>query len=111
MFRAECLQCDSLCQVLMMDSGEHIRQSGKARCVRAHAMPLHCVHVWLVEHCPVFDAIAKPSCHNAAIVSEFLHDIPIEPAALILQSLRQIPMVKAQPRCYSAAISPSTRRS
>jgi hypothetical protein len=54
----------------------------------------------------VLDTITKPSCHNASILSEFLDDIPIEPTALILQSLRQIPMIEAQPWRYSTRDQP-----
>ena len=89
-----------------MNSGEHIRQAGKTRRVRAGAMSEKCVNVGLVEYSPVLDTIAKPSCHNASILSEFWDDIPIEPAALILQSLRQIPMIEAQPWRYPTRDQP-----
>src|SRR5262249_19032747 len=103
---AECLQCESLCAVLVMSSGEHFRQPGNTRCVGARAMSEQCVYVGLVEYSPVLDTITKPFCHNASILSKFLDDIPIEPAALILQSLRQIPMIEAQPRRYPARDQP-----
>src|SRR5262249_33154620 len=50
------------------------------------------------EDRPMLDAVAQALGHHARVISEFCGRIAIEPAALILQRLRQVPMIEAQPR-------------
>jgi len=43
-------------------------------------------------------AVAEPMSHDARVICERRRRIAIEPAAVLLQRLRQIPMVEAEPR-------------
>src|SRR6516225_6860751 len=47
---------------------------------------------------PMLDPVAEPPGHDARVVREFCGRIAIEPAAVLLQRLRQVPMIEAQPR-------------
>jgi hypothetical protein len=95
---AQCLHRAALRQVLVVDRGEHVGQADEARGVSTHAVPEQRVHIRFIEHRPVLDAIGEPPRHDARVIGELVGDIAIEPAAGILQRLRQIPMIKAEPR-------------
>src|SRR5262249_1195224 len=45
----------------------------------------------------MLDPVAEPPGHDARVVREFCGRIAIEPAAVLLQRLRQVPMIEAQP--------------
>ena len=64
----------------------------------AHAVTEQRVNVGLIEHRPMLDAVAEALRHDARVIGEFVGDIALEPAALVLQRLRQIPVVEAKPR-------------
>jgi hypothetical protein len=63
----------------------------------AHAVAEQRVNVGLIEHRPMLDAVAEALRHDARVIGEFVGDIALEPAALVLQRLRQIPVVEAKP--------------
>jgi hypothetical protein len=46
----------------------------------------------------MLDAIPQATRHHSRVVGEFVGDVALEPAAVILQRLRQVPVVEAQPR-------------
>ena len=45
-----------------------------------------------------FDAVGQPARNDAGVVGEFVGDVAMKPAALILWRLRPIPMIETQPR-------------
>ena len=85
-----------------MDRSKHVGQALEPRRVAAFAVAEQRVDVGLVERHPMLDAVAQPFRNDARVVGEFLRDVTIEPAALLLQRLRQVPMVEAQPRRNAA---------
>src|SRR6516162_11427858 len=56
------------------------------------------VDIGLVEDRPMLDAVAESVSHDARVIRERCGGIAVEPAALLLQRLRQVPMVEAEPR-------------
>ena len=64
----------------------------------AHAIAEQRVNVGLVEHHPMLDAVAEALRHDARVIGELVGDVALEPAALVLQRLRQIPVIEAKPR-------------
>ena len=54
----------------------------------------------------MLDAVAEPPRHDARVVGKFFGDVALEPAALVLQGLRQIPMIEAEPRRHAAREQP-----
>ena len=78
-----------------MDRRQHVGQAGQAGRMAAGAVAEQRVDVGLVEHRPMLDAIAQTPRHDARVVGELFGDVAIRPAALILQRLRQIPMIEA----------------
>ena len=77
-------------------------RADKARGVAAHAVTEQCVHVRLIEHRPVLDAIGEPPRHNARVVGEFGGNVAVQPTARLLQRLGQIPMIETEPRREAA---------
>ena len=64
----------------------------------AHTVSEQRVDIGLVEDRPMLHAVAEPPSHHARVICERCGRIAIEPAALLLQRLRQVPMIDAQPR-------------
>ena len=79
----------------MVGGGEHVGETGEPGRVRAGAIAEQCVDIGLVEHRPVLDAIAQAAPDHARVVGKFLGGVALEPAALVLERLRQIPMIEA----------------
>src|SRR5262249_33108857 len=72
--------------------------SANAGGVLTFAITQNACGVWLVEGCPMPYPIAKPSHGNRGIFGEPGSDIPVLPSAEVLEGLRQIPVIKADPR-------------
>src|SRR6218665_2924179 len=54
----------------------------------------------LVESDPVGDNITKFFRNNRRVVGKSIRGFPFQPSAFVFQGLRQIPVVKRDPRCY-----------
>ena len=76
---------------------------GNAGCIPAHAVAEQRAHIGFVERGEVPDPVAIAARHQGGIVGEPERDIAILPAAKIVQRLRQIPMIQAQPGLYAVA--------
>jgi len=85
-------------QVQVVDGGQHVGQTLQAGGVVAEPVSEQRVDIGLVEDRPMLHAVAEPPSHHARVICERCGRIAIEPAALLLQRLRQVPMVEAQPR-------------
>ena len=93
-------------QILVMHRRKHVRQAFHAGRVLAGAVAEQRVNIGLVESDPVLDAVAEALGDGAGIVGEFLRGVAIAPAALILERLRQVPVIEAQPRRDGARRKP-----
>ena len=76
---------------------------GNAGCIPAHAVAEQRAHIGFVEGGEVPDPVAIAARNQGGVVGEPKSDIAILPSAEIVQRLRQIPMIQAQPGLYAVA--------
>src|ERR1700756_4913295 len=60
-------------------------------------------HARLVEGCEAFHPVAIAARDHACIIRESLRAIAVGPTALVLQCLRQVPVIEAKPRLDATA--------
>src|SRR5579863_1916718 len=82
----------------MMHRAEVIRAPAQTRRVVAEPVPDDSMHRSFVEHGPVLHPIAEASGHDLGVIGEPMPDIAVQPAAAVLQRLRQVPVIEASPR-------------
>ena len=78
----------------------HLQGSFEAldtRGMDAFIVPVECGAPRLVVRNPVFDAVAEMATHDIGVFNKCVHRIPVGPTALILQHLRQVPVVQRHP--------------
>lgn len=51
-----------------------------------------------VESRPQLDTIPQAACHHVGVIGEGLQRVAVGPTTLILQGLRQIPMIEREKR-------------
>jgi hypothetical protein len=76
---------------------------GNAGGIPAHAVAEQRAHIGFVEGGKMPNPVAIAARHQGGIIGEPKSDIAILPAAKIIQRLRQIPMIQAQPGLYAVA--------
>src|SRR6267143_592732 len=61
--------------------------------------PIPCPNnAWTLGSLKIAQCLTRSPSHDARVICERCGGIAIEPAALLLQRLRQVPMVEAEPR-------------
>ncbi len=79
------------------DGQRRAKIEAQSRRVLAFQIPEHPERPGLIDRCPVSHPIAEPAADHIDERSEVLHDAASEPAAaVVLQRLRQIPVVERQ---------------
>ena len=106
MLGAQGLYRPAVRQVLIMSCRQHVGETGDSGRMTAGAISEHRLNVGLVEHRPVLDAVAQAPGRDLRIVGELFSDVAVGPAALLLQRLRQVPMIEAKPRRNAARNEP-----
>jgi hypothetical protein len=76
---------------------------GNARCIPAHAVAEQRAHIGFVESGKMPDPVSVAARDQGGIVGEPKRDIAVLPSAKIVQRLRQVPMIEAQPGLYAVA--------
>ena len=76
---------------------------GNAGCIPAHAVAEQRAHIGFVESGKMPNPVAIAARHQGGIVGEPKSDIAVLPSAKIIQRLRQVPMIQAQPGLYAVA--------
>ena len=68
---------------------EHQPLAGR---VHADRVPQHGHHVGLVDRAPVLDPVPEPERHQGGVLGEAVGGLPVQPAAAVLERLRQVPV-------------------
>ena len=102
---------DACVRFAMCDARRRRRRVAHARRVHpAESSAMNDEDVRLVEDHPVLHAVAERFDARAGVRREVLDDLAVRPAALVLQRLRQVPVVQRRERVMPAASSSSTSR-
>ena len=85
---------------------QSVEQQGASRSVRADAVPEHGHHVRLVHRDPVLDPVGQSLADQRGVLGEPVDGVAVQPAALVLESLRQVPVVEGHHRLDAAHEQP-----
>ena len=85
-----------------MDGLHRSNTDGLAGCMNSDGVSEKCRAPGLIERDPVGDEVPKRLLGSGGVVAEALGRVPVEPAAGILQGLRQIPVIERRVRRYAA---------
>src|ERR1700746_184904 len=55
------------------------------------------MNIWLVKNRPVFNTVTKGAGDNTRVICEFGGRVTVKPAAVLLQGLRKVPVIQAEP--------------
>jgi hypothetical protein len=72
--------------------GQRVEQERLAGGVRAQHVAERHVHERLVQRDPQLDPVAQCGRHQARVLGEPVRRVPVQPAAVVLQRLRQVPV-------------------
>ena len=77
---------------------EAVEEQRLAGGVGAHAVAEDRGDVGLVDRDPVLDAVGEPLAHDGGVLGEPVDGVAVEPAAVVLERLRQVPVVERDHR-------------
>ena len=89
-------------QVQVVRGGERRLDAAHAGGVHPRAVPEHGTAVRLVEGAEVPDPVAEPAGDHAGVLREPQGRVARQPAAAVLQALRQVPVVERHQRIDAA---------
>ena len=85
----------------VMDGLHRSSAEGLAGCMHSGGISEKCRAPGLIERDPVGDQVPKRLLGSGGVIAEALGRVPVEPAAGILQGLRQIPVIERRVRRYA----------
>ena len=85
----------------VMDGLHRSNAEGLAGCMHSGGVSEKCRAPGLIERDPVGDQVPKRLLGSGGVIAEALGRVPVEPAAGILQGLRQIPVIERRVRRYA----------
>ena len=81
-----------MAEQLVVGDRERVEEQGVTGCVRAEGVPHGHVDEGFVQRDPHLDPVAERLRDQAGVVGEAVGGVPVQPAAGILEGLRQIPV-------------------
>ena len=80
---------------------EGVEHHRAARRVLAERVAVERRHVGLVDRYPVLDAVGVPRADQGGVLGEGLDGVAVEPAAVVLEGLREVPVVERHHRRHA----------
>ena len=91
---------------LVVGGGYRIEHQLPARCVSAQPVTIESYHAWLVQRYPQRDPVGQPACGETGVLGEPVGGVPGQPAAVVFELLRQVPMEEGWYRRDAAGQQP-----